>query len=119
MSYEVCALLSGRKDKIVSGPFSLIDSALDDAQKRSQTSAHDLIVVFVEADRYGQQTRTVRAFAVCGRVDWAKPCTKCDGRGHTLNRGGWFDPVVQVDCSCCLGVGSCPERGLTLRPPQG
>jgi hypothetical protein len=122
--YEVCALLSASKDRLVCGPFALLDTALDEARRRSQTTPYDLLVVLVDEDRHGLMTRHVRAFAVCGRVDWAKRCDACLGQGYTDDeRNAWRYRLappsftrVQVPCSFCSGVGACPES-TTLRPP--
>ena len=119
--YEVCALLSGRKDKLVRGPFTLLDTAIEEATRISRQTPYDLLVTLVEDDRDGFQVRQIRGFVVRGRFDWAKRCDACLGRGHVehyrstpmMLRG----PCVHVECAPCSGVGAIPECGLTLRPP--
>ena len=115
MRYEVCQLVTGRKDAVVCGPFSLVDTALEEARRRSLTSTTDLMVVLVDEDRYGLVSRTVRAFGVRGLVDWAKRCDACLGTGSVEQQINRF-VYEQVVCSCCSGVGSLPDA-LTLRPP--
>lgn len=117
MKYEVCKLLPGRKDVTVCGPFQLVDTAIEEARRRSLTSTTDLMVVLVDEDRYGLTSRMVRAFAVKGRVDWAKRCDACLGGGIADHWLSHYGPIVQVECSCCFGVGASPDA-LTLRPPR-
>lgn len=110
MPYEVCRATFGADD-FVAGPFSIVDSAIHEAQRRSQRC--DLLVVYVASDRHGLRTRHVRAFVGRGKIDWARSCPQCLGQRWLA---GSPRSVHSVVCPTCAGVGSIPEHGLTMRP---